>query len=65
MRSGLTATQASRARLRAAGGTELLVRLPRDVVSFLDEFKERQGLRSRSEVLLRLIEHGRVTTAQQ
>jgi hypothetical protein len=44
-----------RQRLRAAGGEEVLVQLPREMVAMLDELKERQGLRSRSQALLHLI----------
>ena len=48
-----------RERLRASGGEEVLVHLPRATIALIDELKERQGLRSRSQVLLQLIEHGR------
>jgi hypothetical protein len=53
-----------RARLRAAGGEEVLFQLPRETVALLDELKERQGLRSRSQALLQLIERGREATQQ-
>jgi hypothetical protein len=53
-----------RQRLRAAGGEEVLVQLPRETVAMLDELKDRQGLRNRSQALLQLIEQGR-TVAQQ
>lgn len=49
-----------RKRLRAAGGEEVLFQLPRETVRLIDELKQRQGLRSRSQALLQLIEHGRV-----
>lgn len=50
-----------RARLRAAGGEEVLFQLPRETVELIDELKQRHGLRSRSQALLQLIEHGRAT----
>jgi hypothetical protein len=45
-----------RQRLRAAGSEEVLLQLPRATVAMLDAIKERQGLRSRSQALLQLIE---------
>ncbi len=48
-----------RERLRAAGGEEVLFKLPSDVVTLLDEFKQQQGLRNRSQALLQLIEYGK------
>ena len=53
-----------RQRLRASGGEEVLFQLPRTTVAMLDEFKERHGLRSRSQALLQLIEQGRATAQQ-
>jgi hypothetical protein len=50
-----------RERLRAAGGEEVLFQLPRDTIALLDDLKQRQGLRSRSQALLQLIEQGRAT----
>lgn len=50
-----------RQRIRAAGVQEVLVHLPVETVAFLDGIKEREGLRSRSQVLLQLIEAGRET----
>ena len=56
--------RAYRERLRAAGGEEVLFKLPSEVVALIDELKERQGLRNRSQALLQLIgEKG--ATAQQ
>jgi hypothetical protein len=52
-----------RQRLRANGSEEVLLQLPRATVAMLDALKERQGLRSRSQALLQLIEKG--ATAQQ
>ena len=57
-------TQAYRQRLRAAGGEEVLFQLPSETVAMLDEIKERQGLRNRSQALLQLIEQGRATAQQ-
>jgi len=51
-----------RRRLRAAGSEEVLVQLPRETLALLDDLKKRQGLRSRSQVLLQLIERGREAT---
>lgn len=48
-----------RQRLRAAGGEEVLFKLPRETIAFLDEIKECHGLRNRSQALLKLIEQGR------
>jgi hypothetical protein len=52
-------TRLYRQRLRAAGGEEVLVNLPRATLALIDELKRRQGLRSRSQALLQLIEQGR------
>jgi hypothetical protein len=56
--------QAYRRRLIAAGGQEVLFQLPRTTVAMLDEFKERHGLRNRSQALLELIEQGRAAAQQ-
>jgi hypothetical protein len=53
-----------RQRLRAAGTEEVLFQLPRTTVAMLDAIKEREGLRSRSQALLQLIEQGRAATQQ-
>jgi len=55
--------EAYRRRLTVAGDQEVLFKLPRHTVAMLDALKERQGLRSRSQALLQLIEKG--TAAQQ
>jgi hypothetical protein len=52
-------TRLYRQRLRAAGGEEVLVNLPRATLALIDELKQRRGLRSRSQALLQLIEQGR------
>ena len=57
-------TQAYRQRLRAAGDEEVLLKLPKQTVAFLDELKQCQGLRNRSQALLQLIEHRRATAQQ-
>jgi len=53
-----------RQRLREAGAQEVLFQLPDDTVALIDEIKKRQGLRSRSQALLQLIERGREPTQQ-
>ena len=54
--------RAYRRRLAEAGEQEVLFRLPREIVVMLDEVKEREGLPSRSQALIRLIEQGRQAT---
>jgi hypothetical protein len=56
--------RAYRRRLADAGLHQLLIALPDEQVAFLDEFKERHGLRNRSQVLMQLIEQGRDVTQQ-
>jgi hypothetical protein len=56
--------RAYRERLRAAGSEGVLLHLPRATVAMLDSIKERQGLRSRSQALLQLIEQGRAAAQQ-
>ena len=51
-----------RQRLRDAGAQEVLFQLPDETVALIDEIKKRQGLRSRSQALLQLIERGREPT---
>jgi hypothetical protein len=48
--------RAYRQRLRAAGGEEVLLRLPQSTVAMLDAIKQRHGLRNRSQAFLQLIE---------
>lgn len=57
-------TRTYRQRLRAAGNEEVLLQLPRATVAMLDAIKECQGLRNRSQALLKLIEE-KGATAQQ
>ncbi len=45
-----------RQRLRAAGREGILLQLPRETVKLLDELKVSQGLRSRSQAFLQLLE---------
>jgi hypothetical protein len=52
-------TRVYRERTRAAGREDVLVSLPSEIVTLLDELKERHGLRNRSQALLQLIEQGR------
>jgi hypothetical protein len=47
-----------RRRLRASGGSEVLFKLPHATLAAIDDLKERQGLRNRSQALLQLIERG-------
>ncbi len=56
--------RAYRRRLAEEGQHQFIAALPRETVVFLDQFKERQGLRSRSQALLQLIEQGRQTARQ-
>jgi hypothetical protein len=56
--------RARRRRIVANGRFQFIADLPRETVAFLDELKERQGLRNRGQVLEQLIEIGR-TAAQQ
>ena len=57
--------RAYRRRLVAKGRRQLIVDLPRETVAFIDELKERHGLRNRSQVLMQLVEKGRAVTQQQ
>ena len=56
--------RAYRRKIAAKGRFQFIADLPRETVAFLDELKERQGLRNRSLVLEQLIEKGR-SVAQQ
>lgn len=51
--------RAYRQRQAAVGNKEHTFLLPCEAVAYLDAFKERQGLRNRSQALLQLIEQGR------
>ena len=52
-------TQLHRERIRAAGIEEVLIKMPTETREFIDRLKESQGLQSRSQALLQLIELGR------
>jgi hypothetical protein len=57
--------RARRRRIVANGRFQFIADLPRETVAFLDELKERQGLRNRGQVLEQLIEIGRTAAQQQ
>lgn len=56
--------RAYRQRLAANGMQQFIAALPSETVAMIDELKQRQGLRSRSQALLQLIEQGRQTAQQ-
>jgi hypothetical protein len=56
--------RAYRKRQAAAGNTALILLMPNEAVTLLDEIKEPQGLRNRSQAFLQLIERGREATRQ-
>jgi hypothetical protein len=56
--------RAYRRRIIAKGRLQIIADLPREDIAFLDELKERQGLRNRGQVLEQLIEIGRTVTQQ-
>ena len=56
--------RAYRRRIAAKGRLQFIADLPRETVAYLDELKERRGLRNRGQVLEQLIEIGR-SAAQQ
>jgi hypothetical protein len=56
--------RAYRRRLAAQGQHQIIAALPLETIVFLDQFKQRQGLRNRSEALFRLIQQGRKTAQQ-
>jgi hypothetical protein len=56
--------RARRRRIVASGRFQFIADLRREDVAFLDELKERQGLRNRGQVLEQLIEIGRTVTQQ-
>ena len=56
--------RAYRRRLAARGRRQLIVDLPEELIAAIDELKQRQSLRSRSQVLVKLIERGREAIQQ-
>ena len=56
--------RAYRRRIVAKGRLQFIADLPRETVAFLDELKERHGLRNRGQVLEQLIEKGRTAAHQ-
>ena len=56
--------QAYRRRLVAKGRLQFIADLAREDLAFLDELKERHGLRNRGQVLEQLIELRRAVTQQ-
>lgn len=56
--------RAYRRRIAAKGRLQFIADLPRETVAYLDEIKERQGLRNRGQVLEQLIQIGRSVTEQ-
>lgn len=56
--------RAYRRRLAASGWQQVLVELPDEMIALLDELKQRQGLRSRSQALMQLIDQRREMTQQ-
>ena len=56
--------RAYRRRLAAKGRLQFIADLLREMVAFLDELKERQGLNNRGQVLEQLIEQGRQVAQQ-
>lgn len=57
--------RAYRRRIVAKGRLQFIADLPRETVAFLDELKERHGLRNRGQVLEQLIEIGRSAAQPQ
>ena len=56
--------RAYRRRIVAKGRLQFIVDLPRETLAYLDELKERRGLRNRGQVMEQLIEIGRTVTQQ-
>ena len=56
--------RAYRRRKLANGRLQFIADLPRETVAFLDELKERQGLRNRGQVLEQLCKLRRTVTQQ-
>jgi hypothetical protein len=56
--------RAYRRRKVASGRLQFIADLPRETLAFIDEIKERQGLRNRGQVLEQLIENRRAAAQQ-
>jgi len=56
--------RAYRRRLAAEGRRQLIIALPQEMIAAIDELKLRRGLKSRSQVLMELIEQGRQPAQQ-
>ena len=56
--------RAYRRRIVERGRLQFIADLPRETVAFLDQIKQRQGLRNRGQVLEQLIEQGRAAAQQ-
>jgi hypothetical protein len=54
-----------RRRLVAKGRHQFIADLQQETVAFIDDLKERQGLRNRSQALEQLVEWGRKAAQQQ
>jgi hypothetical protein len=57
-------SRAYRRRIAARGRLQFVADLPRETVAFLDELKQRHGLRNRGQVLEQLIENRRAAAQQ-
>ena len=57
--------RAYRRRLVAKGRHQFVADLQQETVAFIDDLKERQGLRNRSQALEQLVEWGRKAAQQQ
>jgi hypothetical protein len=56
--------RAYRRRMAAEGRRQLVIALPQEMISAIDELKLRRGLKNRSQVLMELIEQGRQPAQQ-
>jgi hypothetical protein len=62
--AGTHKQRAYRRRLVQRGRLQFIADLPRETLAYLDEIKERQGLRNRGQVLEQLIENRRAAAQQ-
>jgi hypothetical protein len=56
--------RAYRRRMAAEGRRQLVIALPQEMISAIDELKLHRGLKNRSQVLMELIEQGRQPAQQ-